>query len=323
MTKHHLTLVAAFLAAVLLLSVFSAAQEPPANETNQSNTSEQQNGTTQENTSEQSPPQNQTAPPEEKIIAISFIDFFPKKFDLGDVQLNVLIQNTGNVPLHDVSGIVTGDGISTYDVVPIDKLNPGEKNYILLFISTKKSGDIPIVFKILDKLYKTKLTINNPDAVVDTEKKQMEEEALHNRTVQLGDLMQNLTKTLDSVEEGYYVKKGQGYDIHTTPEDAKTYLRNAQASFAKRDLDNTEANLVLLQSELSDLQKSLDTAVKQKPSINDRLKDNVPWITALLTGVIAVITITERFKKKSDALKEKLHKVEAQLRKRKKKRKSS
>ena len=81
--------------------------------------------------------------------------------------------------------------------------------------------------------------------------------------------------------------------------------------------------MLLLESEMADIQQRLDQAIQRKPSINERLRENVPWITALLTGIIAVITITERFKKTSDELKEKLKKAEAELKKRKKKRKSS
>ncbi len=309
---------------LVLVAFLAVAQEPinTTNETAQTNTTNTTEPviepTKESDSSNQS---NATTEPKTQIMEISIVDFFPKKFELGNVQLNILVKNTGNTVLQNIGGIITGEGISTYDIVPIDSLKPSEKNYILFFINTKKSGEIPVVIKILNKVYKTKLTITDPQSVQDAQQKQLEEERIRNRTIQLGDILTNLTKELDALEEQYYLKKGQDYDLHITPDDAKTYLRNAQASFAKRDLDGTEANIVLLQSELSDLKKSMANATQLKLSISERLKDNVPWITALLTGVIAIITITERFKKKSEVLTDKLHKAQAELRKQEKKKK--
>jgi len=63
---------------------------------------------------------------------IEITKFFPKEVKLGDVQFNIQIKNNLDETLENVFAIVSGKGFSTYDVVPIDSLEPFGKDYIFV-----------------------------------------------------------------------------------------------------------------------------------------------------------------------------------------------
>ena len=111
------------------------------NITNSTITENQTNST--ENLTNNATISNETA---SQSPATNFImsNFLPKEFMLGDVQLNIMVQNTGTDNLSNLMAVVTGKGFASYDVTPIDTLGPGEKSYILVMGTFRQAGNITL-----------------------------------------------------------------------------------------------------------------------------------------------------------------------------------
>lgn len=248
--------------------------------------------------------------PEPPIADAKLVDIFPKQMNVGDNQLNLYIENTGNIPLENVIAVITGDGISTYDTTPIEELQPEQKSYIIARISAKRAGRIVLTVKLLDDSFERTIYVRDAKAEAAEEQQQQEELRTRNRLAAAGALLTNLTTTYDGVEELYYQKKNQGFDISGIDlRDAKAYLRDAQASYAKSDVEQTEASLVLLQSELHDLRSLLANVQKPKRTFGQWIKDNSTFVVTvgyILGIIISLFTIIELVKKNKAALQERL-----------------
>ncbi|HLC66736.1 MAG TPA: hypothetical protein VJK52_03800, partial [Candidatus Nanoarchaeia archaeon] len=73
---------------------------------------------------EEPAPEPEPEPEPQPLYDANLVDIFPKQITIGDSQLNLYVENTGNRPLKNLVAFVTGDGISTYDVIPIEELQP-------------------------------------------------------------------------------------------------------------------------------------------------------------------------------------------------------
>ena len=218
---------------------------------------------------------------------ISITDFnltkiIPNEMNIGDTQLNLQIENTGNTDINDISALITGKGVSTYNIEPIDILHPGEKGYILLWISTKQAGNINLNIKIKGKVFTQEINVINPNA-------QGEQGIDLEKLNTLNNELTNLTKLYDQYEQDYKKKKDAGYDVSGISFiDVKSYIRNAQVYSTKKDVVNLEANIVLIQAELEDIKTNLDSAIIPERSIGDEIKSNLPLISGIL-GIFGYI----------------------------------
>lgn len=255
-------------------------------------------------------PEPTPEPEPEPIYDADLVDFFPKKVDVGDNQLNLYVENAGNRRLENIVALITGEGISTYEVLPIEELDPEQKSYIIARINAKESGVIQLSIKILDDTFERKLVVRDPAADATAIAQQRDEERRKQRLAAAGSTLANLTAQYDGLEEQFYAKKNQGFDLSGIDlKDAKTYFRDAQASYAKSDVDQTEANLVLLQDELDDLRMLLAGAQKPEQSFGQWIKDNSTFVITfgyILGIIISLFTIIELVKKNKAALAEKI-----------------
>jgi len=96
--------------------------------------------------------ENQTSANETNFTSvipdIELKNFIPKDFNLGDTQFSIQIVNLKNETINNTSAFVVGKGFSTYDIVPIDSLSPGERGYILVLGNFKESGEINLTVRI-------------------------------------------------------------------------------------------------------------------------------------------------------------------------------
>jgi hypothetical protein len=232
---------------------------------------------------------------------ISVTDFnltkiIPNEMNIGDTQLNLQIENIGNNDISDISALITGKGVSTYNIEPIDILHPGEKGYILLWISTKQAGNISLNIKIKDKIFTQEITVINPNAGTGQEIDLVKLNTLNNE-------LTNLTKLYDQYESDYKKKKDAGYDVSSISfNDVKNYIRNAQVYSTKKDVVNLEANIVLINSELEDIKTNLDSAIIPERGIKDEIKDNLPLISGVLGTIVTFFAVWEILKKKKESI---------------------
>jgi hypothetical protein len=263
------------------------------------------------------PPQNATEEEQEPpVYDVNLVDFFPKQINVGDSQLNLYVENTGNQDLNSLMAIITGEGISTYDVTPIETLKPDQKSYIIARINAKESGMIDLQIKILDDVFERKIAVRNPEEEQGAIEQQREEERRKERLDAAAKQLSNLTDEYDSLEELYYAKKNQGFDLASIDlKDAKGYLRDAQAGYTKGDVDATEASLVILRNELNDLSALLENVQKPKRSFGQWIKDNSTFVVTfgyILGIIISLFTIIELVKKNKASLAEKMGKERAE-----------
>ena len=82
------------------------------------------------------------------IEDITITNFIPKEFKLGDGQFSIQVQNNKNETLDYIIAIVSGKGFSTYETIPIDVLDSGDKSYIIISGNFKEAGNINLTIKI-------------------------------------------------------------------------------------------------------------------------------------------------------------------------------
>ncbi len=233
---------------------------------------------------------NETIP----ITNFTLIKIIPNEMNIGDTQLNLQIENTGNTDITDISALITGKGISTYNIEPIEVLHPGEKGYILLWINTKQADNISLNIKIKDKTFTKDIIVINPNAgtAIDLEKLGL-----------LNNELSNLTKIYDQYEIDYKKKKDTGYDVSEISfNDVKSYIRDAQIYSTKKDSTNLEANIVLIESELDYIKNNLDSAIIPERTIKDEIKDNLPLISGVLGTIVTFFAVWEILKKKKESI---------------------
>lgn len=237
---------------------------------------------------------NQTIiPPENNLPEIELIDFFPKESKVGDVQLNIQIQNNKNEAINNVFALVTGKGFSTYNVKPISSLASGEKDYIFVNGNFKESGDIELTIKINDKEFTQDVEVLKEDIPNNTVEDN-KESILTNLSIELTKLKENYTSLESAISE----KKDDKYDVSKiTLDDFKKYIRNSETSIILKEVEQTKANLKLADEEYNDLKNKLENV--KKVSFISKIKDNAVLLTTLATALVMIFTLYEIFKKKS------------------------
>lgn len=253
----------------------------------------------------QPPPQPIPKPPKEQKLTIDFSmsKIFPTTTNIGPTQLNIQITNTGDASIENLGAIITGEGIAVTDIVPIEKLEAGQQGYIIAFITANHGGNIPLLIRVLNKEFRSTLKVTDITASFNEVKKRQDAVKLKQKSDQLDKQLDNLTALYENYDHEYIEKKTQGY---TFPElsfqDAKGYLRQSQANLAKADILNGEASLILVESELREIRTRLDAGLIQKKTWKDTLRENAPWIAAIMSTIVAAFAILDNLKKHGKAI---------------------
>ncbi len=227
---------------------------------------------------------------------ISLINFFPTEAKVGDVQFNIQIKNGGNETMNNLIAFVSGRGYSSYDIIPVDSLAPGEKSYILVYGNLKESGNETLTLRIDREIFYKNITVENPDeeVITDFERERVE---LENVSQQIEELKGKYA----SLELEISDKKDNGYDVSKISlDDLKKYLRNAEASVLDGNLKNANSNLKLAMEEY-EYQKSKLDAAKAIPTIN-KIKDYAIIFSAIAGSILAFFAVYELLIKKSITL---------------------
>ena len=225
---------------------------------------------------------------------IEITRFFPKESNLGNVQFNIQVQNNKNETLENVFAIVKGRGFSTYDVTPIEKLLPNERDYIFVNGNLAEGGEINLSITILKNVFYQKII------VFDVSKKinESEEEKKSERLKEISQELKRLKENYIQLELEISRKKEKNYDLSgVNLEDLKKFVRSIESSVIIKNLENAEANLQLAKEEYSYQKNKVDNA-KVIPTLT-RIKENALIISAILGAVFALIALSEILKKKT------------------------
>ncbi len=228
---------------------------------------------------------------------VSITKFFPKEVKIGDVQFNMQVQNNLNENLENIAVFVYGKGFSTYEIIPIEELDPLERDYVFINGNFKESGNIILTIRINNEIFYQNVSVIDISIKIENSQEFIKKEALKNLSVELD----NLKKNYASLELELSDKKERGYAISNIDlEDLKKYMRNTEVSIITEDINFAKANLKLAQEEYRYEKEKLDNA-KIVPVIT-RIKENAVLISTIIGAVLALFALSELLKRQTKSL---------------------
>lgn len=226
--------------------------------------------------------------------------FFPSSVKVGDVQLNINVQNLGDHELTSLGAFVSGDGFSTYDMIPIDSLKPQEKSYILVSGNFKKAGEINLTIRINQEVFYKIVNVTDSSAVLAQMNKDLENKV----NLEYSQLKENYS----NLESAVSVKKGEGYDVSGIGlSDLKSFIRSAQEFMLAGNFEQAAIKLGLAQDEYDAQSSKLASA--KKISLGQKLKDNAVLFSTLAGAIITFFTLYELLKKKKEHISQKIKSI--------------
>jgi hypothetical protein len=242
---------------------------------------------------------NQTAP------NLILTNFMPQEVKLGDAQFNLQIQNNQNETATNIIAFVTGNGFSTYNMIPIDSLAPGDKSYIFVYGNLKQAGNLTLTINVNNIIFYQNITVIDPNATSDQQKleelqmEQEKEQQIKNISDQLNLLEQNFT----SLETELTDKQSNNYDVSLINLNTlDNYLHNIQADILTENVDDAKVNLDLANDEYIAQKNKLDNA-KKVPLITI-LKNNVVLFSTFAGAILTLFALYELLKKQKKDVEE-------------------
>lgn len=239
--------------------------------------------------------------PNVTISNIILTNFMPKEVQLGDVQFNIQVQNNKNETISNTFAFVTGNGFSTYNVVPINSLAPNQKDYIFVYGNLKQAGNITLTIKINDETFYQNITVinqnteSNQQKLDDLKKAQEKEQEIKNISDQLSVLKQNFT----ILQNEFSQKSSNNYDVSLVNLNLlDNYIHNIQADILTGNVDDAKVNLNLAGEEYLAQKNRVDSAGKL-PLINI-IKNNVVLFSTFAGAILTFFALYELFKKKKE-----------------------
>ncbi|MBU0535354.1 MAG: hypothetical protein KKE20_00145 [Nanoarchaeota archaeon] len=241
----------------------------------------------------------------ETFVDINITSIVPYKFMVGDVQFNIQVKNTGTADLSNIFAIVTGKGFSTYEIVPIDYLRPGEKSYIIVMGNFKESGMIPISIRIMNKTIHGNVVVEGPADDTKDEKEQEEKNRIDQERLDiLSAKLKVLKANYSDLQEQYYSKKYDNYDVTSISieGDLKDFIQEAESSLIAGDIK--QANIIMtLGIEEFEFQREKVIEAKQiKKSVLEIIKSNIVIFSTIAASVITLFSFYELMKKKKEVV---------------------
>jgi hypothetical protein len=237
---------------------------------------------------------------------IEVIKLVPKSFSIGDVQFNIQVKNNQNISVSDVSAFVTGSGFSTYDIIPVDSLNSGERGYIVVSGNFRQAGNLTLTIKINSDVFYQNVSIidsaNQQKVEDDLQKEQDKQAILANISNQLSGLKENYSL----LEQEIAQKKDDNYDVSAISlTSLKGYIVNTETNVLTENAELSKVNFKLASDEYADLKKKVDN-VQEIPKIS-KFKDYAVIFSTLAGSIITFFALYELLKKKSSAVAEQVH----------------
>lgn len=222
---------------------------------------------------------------------ITLLKIIPDEFNIGDNQFNVKIQSFENKTLENLYAFVSGKGFSSYDVMPIDSINPGERGYILVKGNFRVAGQIELIIKIEDYTFYQNVTVIDEKASV---KEQEDTLLIINLTNELENLESNFTRIENLITE----KKKSRYDVSKVDtNELKKYIKNLETSLLIKNTEQAQINSKLANEEIEYLDSKISKL--EKISFLYRFKDYAILFSTIAGAFITFFALYELLKKKS------------------------
>ena len=241
-----------------------------------------------------------------KVAKLTITNFIPKEFEIGDVQFNIEVKNTGDLDFKNLRAFISGEGFYTYNVLPIGQLNPKESAYMVVMGKFEKAGKINLSITLDQFLFSQSVNITDPNKASEEqklEKLRQEEEkqkALDSLTLVLEDLELNYTK----LEKELYDKKEDKYDVSDiTLKDLKDYLRKLRADITVGDLNQSKATLNVALDEFNYQKEKLANVKLIKQPFMEIVRSNLLLISSLAASIITFFALFELLHKKKESIK--------------------
>ncbi len=239
---------------------------------------------------------------------IDLVEASPRNVKLGDVLLNLKVENTGDATLYDFIPEIIGTGFTLHDVAPLIELKPGDMGEIFVAGSFSKPGDIILTIRFEDKRFYPTIFV---ESVVEEVDKEAEEKARQEALDALKVEIEELIDYYDSLAEDIY-EKSRTHELDLVQiDDLRRYIVTAETNLDSGEVQKTNLSVMMAKREYQDQKTRLDKAPKR--TFAARIKTNAQVIGAILGAIIASITLYGMFGR--PAL-DKLRKKKAKSRKR-------
>lgn len=257
---------------------------------------------------------NATIPESHNITIIKII---PRTFNIGDAQFSIQVKNELNETQINVYARITGDGFSTYDVIPIDFLEAYSKGYMLVTGNFKKSGTIMLTIKINSETFYENVSVSSTSSGDIIQQEEIKKAILGNLTIELEKINENYTL----IEQEIANKKRSGYDVsQISTSDLKKYIRDAQAGILAGDVQGAQLNINLAKVEYTDVRDLIDNA--KQVSLITRIKDNAVLFSAIAGAVLTFFALYELLKNKKERISTHIKEIEVKKKSKKEEAKS-
>ena len=216
--------------------------------------------------------------------------FFPTSVQYGINQINVVLDNTGNVELDDISATITGDGITTLEQIPLEKIDAGDRDYVFAKINATKTGTIDIVIKVYvagnaKHKFVEQITVLEQPKVQDTTEQV--------NVTQLTATLDRLRERYKITEQNYQTKKTEGFSvdiIYDKLRSAYSGIADTQAALFQGDYKKVKASIEIINSSLNDVDDQLKTATKVQETLSDKIRNNLLLIGSLAAALVSIFT---------------------------------
>ena len=233
------------------------------------------------------------------VEEIIFKNFIPREFKLGDAQFSIQVQNNKNESITNLAAFVSGKGFSTYEVTPIESLQPEEKGYILIGGNFRESGLINLTVKIGQKTFYQDVNVlgESKDDLEKAEALLKQQEEKKKELVVISSKLEILKQNYSDLENKLAEKEKEGYEVKDASlEDLKKYLRETQASILGEHLEQARVNLGLATEEFNSAEKKIE-GLKKTPRAK-RFKDNAIIFSSIAGAILTFFALYELLKKK-------------------------
>ncbi len=269
----------------------TTVSEEQTNTTNASETSTAENATTETNTAVNTTNETETTA---SVQSISLEKITPGQISVGEQQLNIVLKNTGNVPLYQLEAEVTGYGITTKEKIAIEELPAGEKDYTFTKITAEQIGVIDLIIKVYTNGTLLVQQISSIEVVGSPEEVT---EQVNETVMDVAAASQILNETKNAyadLEKEFYQKQKEEYvlyGIHDDLSETKEYLRQAQVALIEQNQREFDKNVAAAKTNLESLANELQNAQKEQKKWGQIILENLALIGSLLGVFISAVTV--------------------------------
>ncbi len=211
-----------------------------------------------------------------------------KTLNVGQNNIVVQLDNTGNVDLEEVTAQINGDGVKTTDKMPVS-IQKGKSEFATTVVSITTKGTVDIIIKayskdrMLAQSIET-ITVNGPEEQKAEAPKKVDAEYAQQKT-------DDLWKQLEEYERAYLTKKAEGYnvpDITGTISEAKSDIKRLQLDSEDMTEEAFNRKLNLAAKSLGEISIKLGLAAPK--GIGDKIKDNLTVIATTIGLIVSSLT---------------------------------